>query len=97
MSRPKSVLSPSPASGAPTSSPTLEQAWKQGTEAQVGEREWGVKKILNKKKTRSGTEYKVRWKDTWLGNARKLLCKFEAQGRAQHGHKQGIPAHICKI
>jgi len=36
----------------------------------------------------------VRWKDTWLlrselGSAQRLLKKFEAKGRAQHGRKRG--------
>ncbi|KAA6413106.1 MAG: hypothetical protein FRX48_02850 [Lasallia pustulata] len=93
----RATIPSSPASDIATSPLTFEQAWEQGDEAQVEELEWGVKKILDKRETMSGTECKVRWEDTWLpidelGHARKLLREFEAQRRAQHGHKRGRPA-----
>lgn len=55
-----------------------------------------------KKETVPGTEYKVRWKSTWLlkgesGNARKLLREFEANGRARHGRKRGRPARADEV
>ena len=91
------VQDQNPDNQAATSPLPLEQAWEQGDKAQVEELEWGVKKILDKRETISGTECKVRWEDTWLpidelGHARKLLREFEAQRRAQHGHKRGRPA-----
>ena len=63
--------------------------------------EWEIVKIVNKRRTGKGDEYKVCWKETWLleselGNAQKLLLQFEAQGRAQPGRKRGRPAHAGK-
>ena len=83
---------------AATSPPPLEQAQEDGDEVQIKESQWEIKKILDRRQTMSGIEYKVRWKNTWLpkgglGNARKLVREFEAQRRAQHGHKRGRPAH----
>ena len=65
----------------------LEQAQEDGDEVQIKESEWEIKKILDRRETMSGTEYKVRWKNTWLpkdelGNARRLVREFEAQRRA---------------
>ncbi|MCJ1396754.1 hypothetical protein MMC18_009646 [Xylographa bjoerkii] len=96
------TIAPSPASDVATSPPALEQTWEHGDEAQVEELEWEIEKILNKRETISGTEYKVRWKSTWLlkdklDNARKLLREFEAQRQAQHGHKRGRPARVYKV
>ncbi len=56
------------------------------------EKEWEIKKILGKRRVGKGYEYGVRWKDGWLrgselGNARRLLREFEAQGRTQRGSK----------
>ena len=80
-----------------------EQPQGQGGPAEVEVQEWEVTKILDKRETRSGTEYRVRWKSTWLprselGNARRLLREYEAKGRAQHGPKRGRPArkdNVC--
>ena len=71
-----------------------EQHQGQGGPAEVEKQEWEVTKILDKRETRSGTQYRVRWKSTWLsrselGNAQKLLWEYEAKGRAQHGRKRG--------
>ena len=76
---------------------TPKQLQGQGSRAEVEEQEWEVIKILDKRKTRSGTEYRVRWKSTWLpgselGSAQRLLREYEAKGRAQHGPKRGRPA-----
>jgi len=73
----------------------------QDGRAEVEEQEWEVIKILDKRETRSGTEYKVRWKSTWLpkselGSARRLLWEYEAKSRAQHGPKRGRPSHKDK-
>ena len=79
-----------------------EQHQGPGGPAEVEEQEWEVTKILDKRETRSGTEYRVRWKSTWLprselGNARRLLREYEAKGRAQHGPKRGRPTHNDKV
>ncbi|MCJ1386983.1 hypothetical protein MMC17_010112 [Xylographa soralifera] len=69
---------------AATSPLPLKQAQEHGDESQVEEPEWEIKKILARRKTLSGSEYKVQWKDTWLpksglGKAQKLLRGFEAR------------------
>ena len=92
----RTTIPPSLASDTATSPFTLDHAQEHGDEAQVEESEWEIKKILAKRQTTSGMEYKVRWENTWipkggLGNAEKLR-EFEAQCRAQHGHKRGRPA-----
>ena len=91
------VKNQSPDNQAATSLLPFEQAQEHGDKVQIGELEWEIKKIIDRRQTMSGIEYKVRWKNTWLlkgelGNARKLLRAFEAQRRAQHGHKRGRPA-----
>ena len=75
----------------------FEQAQEHGDKVQIGESEWEIKKIIDRRQMMSGIEYKVQWKNTWLpkgelGNARKLLREFEAQRRSQHRHKRGRPA-----
>jgi len=65
------------------------------------EQEWEIIRILNKRRTREGQEYKVRWEDTWLrrselGNAQELLRKFEGKGQAQRGCIRGRPARADK-
>ncbi len=50
-------------------------------------------KIVGKRPTRSGYEYNVRWKNTWLpgselGNAQELLQDLEARGPVQCGRKR---------
>ncbi len=70
-----------------------EQHQDQGGSAEVEKQEWKVTKILDKRETRSGTQYRVRWKSTWLPrseleNAQKLLWEYEAKDRAQHGRKR---------
>ncbi len=79
-----------------------EQSQGQGGRAEAEEQEWEVIKILDKRETRSGTEYKVRWKSTWLprselGSTRRLLREYEAESRAQHGRKRGRPVHKDKV
>jgi len=63
--------------------------------------EWEIVKIFGKRRTRSGYEYNVRWKNTWLPrseleNAQELLQDFEVQGRAQSGRKRGQRARTEK-
>ena len=79
-----------------------EQSQGQGGPAEVEAQEWEVARILDKRETRSGTEYMVQWESTWvprseLGNARRLLREYEAKGRAQHGPKRGRPARKDKV
>ena len=59
----------------------------------VGEQHHLYCRILGKRKTVWGTQYKVRWRSTWLpegklGNAQELLQEFKANGRARHGRKR---------
>lgn len=75
-----STTSPPPPQQSEASTPLCEQD------------EWEVRRIVGKRRTEMGYEYKVRWRDTWLpkselGNARRLLREFEAQDRAQRGSK----------
>lgn len=55
----------------------------QGQRGSVSHRqEWEIEKIVGKRHTRRGYEYKVRWHDTWLlgselGNAQELLQQFD--------------------
>lgn len=91
-----------PASGTATNPSTLKQAQGQGDVVQVEEPEWEIIKILDMRETVSGTEYMVRWKNTWLPkeeleNARKLVREFEAKDRARHGRKRGRPARTDKV
>lgn len=58
--------------------------------AQDGEEEWEIMRIVGKRQTGRGYEYKVHWKNTWLpsselGNAQELLQEFEARARADKG------------
>ncbi len=58
-----------------------------------GEKEWEIMKIVGKRRTRSGYEYNVRWKNTWLpkselGNAQELLQDFEVRGTVQSGRER---------
>ena len=51
----------------------------------MDEEEWEIVKIVGKRRTGRGDEYKVYWKERWLlesdlGNAQELLLQFEAQG-----------------
>ena len=80
--------------------PLPEQPEDHGASA-LDEEEWEIIKILDKRETLSGTEYMIRWKNTWLpkrelGNAQKLLREYEAKGRAQRGCKRGRPAGAGK-
>ncbi len=64
-------------------------------------KEWEIVKIVGKKRTSSGYEYNVRWRNTWLprselGNAQELLQDFEVRGRAQRGRKRGQRARAEK-
>ena len=65
------------------------------------EQEWEIIRILGKRRTREGQEYKVCWKNTWLleselGNAQGLLQQFKAKHQAQRGGKRGRPARADK-
>ena len=46
--------------------------------------EWEIERIVDKRHTRRGCEYKVRWQDTWLlgselGNAQELIQQFNKE------------------
>jgi len=65
------------------------------------EEEWEIVTIVGKRRTRKSYKYKVRLKNIWLSrrelkNAQELLQDFEAQCRAQRGHKRGRPARAEK-
>jgi hypothetical protein len=67
----------------------------------LDEEEWEIVKIVGKRRTRSGYECNVRWKNTWLprselGNAQELLQDFDVRGRAQRGRKRGQRARAEK-
>lgn len=66
--------------------PFLEWQGQPGL-AQGEEEEWEITRIVGKRQTGRGYEYKVRWKNTWLpsselGNAQELLQEFEAKRQA---------------
>ena len=90
-----------PSPRAITITPLLpEQPQGKGVSAS-DEEEWEIVKIVGKRRTRRGHEYKVRWKNTWLhwtelGNAQELLRNYEAQGRARRGRKGGRPVGVVK-
>lgn len=73
-------------------SPLPEQP--QDQEASVlDEEEWEIVRIVDKRRTGKGYEYKVYWKRTCLleselGNAQELLRQFEAKRQAQRGGKR---------
>ena len=56
---------------------------RQGQRASMSHgKEWEVEKIVGKRRTRRGYEYKVRWRDTWLlgselEHAEQLVQQFE--------------------
>lgn len=58
---------------------------RQGQRGSVSHREeWEIEKIVGKRRTRRGNEYKVRWQDTWLlesdlGSAQELLQQFNQE------------------
>lgn len=63
--------------------------------------EWEIVKIVDKRWTGRGSEYKVCWEETWLleselGNAQELLREFEMKHQAQRRGKQGRPARADK-
>ena len=88
---------PSPRSAA--TPPLFQQA-----EAPISalEEEWEITKIIGKRRTRKGYEYKVRWRNTWLhrselGNARRLLQDFEARCRSQQDDEGGKPSRAGEV
>ena len=63
-------------------SPLPERSQVQGS--LVSDEEWEIKRIVDKRQSEKGYEYKVCWKKTWLpeselGNAQELLQEFESQ------------------
>ncbi len=71
----------------------LEQHQNQDDSAEIEKQKWEVTKILDKREIRSRTQYRVRWKSTWLSrseleNAQKLLWEYETKDRAQHERKR---------
>lgn len=60
----------------------------------LDEEEWGIVRIVGKRRRRNGYKYKVCWKTTWLlerelGNAHELLAEFEVRRQAQGGGRWG--------
>ena len=60
--------------------------------------EWKILRIIGKRRTSKGNEYRVRWKSTWkpeteLGNAQRLVQEFKAR-LAKHRGKRSRPAGI---
>jgi len=58
-------------------------------------------KIVDKRWTRRGCEYMVRWKNTWMSdselrNATRLVREFDAQVRGQRESKRGRPTRAGK-
>lgn len=63
-------------------SPLLQQSQVQGS--LVSDEQWEIIRIVDKRQSGNGYEYKVCWKETWLpecelGNAQELLREFEFQ------------------
>ena len=86
----KATVPQSSSSNTTTSPPIFRETRAEGDAAQLKKHEREITKIVNKRKTRLGMEYMVRWEDTWLpegrlGNVRGLLREFEAHGQARHG------------
>ena len=87
-------------SGVTATSPFPEREGQRDL-AQDEEEDWEIVKIVGKRWTRKGCQYKVRWKDTWmsdseLSNAARLVREFDAQVRGQPGGKRGRPARVGK-
>jgi len=64
-----------------------------GSTTDAEDDEWVISRIIGKKRTRRGDEYKACWASTWkpeseLGNAQRLVQEFEARGRVQHRGKR---------
>ena len=61
------------------------QKGRQGQRASMSHgKEWEIEKIVGKRCTRRGYEYKVRWQDMWLlrselGNAQGLVQQFDKE------------------
>jgi len=69
--------------------------------AQDEEEDWEIVKIVDKRWTRRGCEYMVRWKNTWMSdselrNAARLVREFDAQVKGQRGGKRDRPARVRK-
>ena len=69
--------------------------------AQDEEENWEIVKMVGKRRTRKGCEYKVRWKDTWMSdselrNAARLVREYDALVRGQRGGQRGRPAVVGK-
>ena len=65
------------------------------------EEDWEIVRIVDKRWTRRGCEYKVHWKNTWMSgselrNAARLVREFDAHVRRQRGGKRGRPARVGK-
>ena len=80
--------------------PSPEREGQRGL-AQDEEEDWEIVKIVRKRRTRKGCEYKVRWKNTWMSdselrNAARLVREYNAQVRGQRGGKRGRPARVGK-
>ena len=92
------TVKPSSLTAATPPSPELEG---QRDLAQDEEEDWEIVKIVDKRWTRRGCEYMVRWKNTWMSdselrNAARLVREFDAQVRGQRGGKRGRPARAGK-
>jgi len=58
-------------------------------------------RIVDKRWTRRGCEYKVHWKNTWmfnseLRNATRLVREFDAHVKRQRGGKRGKSTRVEK-
>ena len=89
-----------PSSVIAATSPSPEQEGQRDL-AQDKEEEWEIVKIVDKRWTRRGCEYMVRWKNSWMSdselrNAARLVREFDAQVKGQRGGKRNRPARVRK-
>ena len=92
------VASPPCAITPPLSPRREEERREEKRNAAFEEHEWEITKIVGRRRTRKGNEYKVRWRNTWLprielGNAQRLLQEYEAPSLA----KRHVWAKLVKI
>jgi len=88
-------------SGVTVATPPSPEREGQRDLAQDEEEDWEIVKIVGKRWTRRGCEYKVRWKNTWMSdselrNAARLVREYNAQVRGQRRGKRGRWAHVGK-
>lgn len=91
----KQATNHQPRSKAPPSRP--KRAPGQSKPAHMESQQWEIKKVISKRRTRRGWEYKVVWANSWLprselGNARRLVREFELKDSAQQKSRRGRSA-----